>query len=83
MIHYEEAKYATDEIQATVVMVETKRQAIMFAAAYCPPRYNLKKADYLNFVRSQGERFMVGGDYNAKNTHWGVKADHMQRKRAI
>jgi hypothetical protein len=48
-----------------------KRQAITFAAPYCPPRYNLKKTDYLNFLRSLGERFMVGGDYNAKNTHWG------------
>jgi hypothetical protein len=53
----------------------------MFAAAYCPPRYNLKKTDYLNFPSSLGERFMVGGDYNTKNL--GVKADHTQRKRTI
>jgi hypothetical protein len=72
-IHHEEAKYETDEIQATVVTVEIKRQAITFAAAYCPPSYNLKKTDYLNFLRSLGERFMVGGDYNAKNTHWGSR----------
>jgi exonuclease III len=50
MIHLGEAKYATDEIQATVT-VKTKRQAITFAAAYCPPRYKLKKTDYLNFLR--------------------------------
>jgi hypothetical protein len=60
MIHLEEAKYATDEIQATVVTVKTKRKAITFAAAYCPPRYNLKKTDYLNFLSSVGERFMGG-----------------------
>jgi exonuclease III len=59
MLHHGEAKYATDEIQATVT-VTTKRQAITFAAAYCPPKYNLKKTDYLNFVSSLGERFMVG-----------------------
>jgi hypothetical protein len=41
-----------------------------FAAAYGPLRYNLKKTDYLNFLSSLGERFMVGGAYNAKNTLW-------------
>jgi hypothetical protein len=35
-IHDEEVKYATDEIQAAVVMVKTKGQAITFAAAYSP-----------------------------------------------
>jgi exonuclease III len=70
MIHHEEAKHARDEIQATVVTVKTKRQAITFVAVYRPPRYNLKKTDYLNFLSSLGERFVVGGDYNAKNIHW-------------
>jgi hypothetical protein len=66
-IHHEEAKYAKDEIQATLVMVKTKGQA-----EYCPPprKYNLKKTDYLYFLSGIGERFMVGGDYNAKNTLW-------------
>jgi hypothetical protein len=35
MVHHEEAKYATDKIQATAVTTEMKRQAITFAAAYC------------------------------------------------
>jgi hypothetical protein len=66
MMHHEEAKYVTDEIHATVIMVKTKRQATTFAAAYCSSRYNLKKTDHLNFLRSLRER----GDYNAKITHW-------------
>jgi exonuclease III len=61
-IHLEEVKYVIDEIQATMVMVKTKQQAITFAAAYCPLRYNLKKTNYLNFLRNLGERFMVRGD---------------------
>jgi hypothetical protein len=36
------------------------------------PRHNLK-TDYLNFLSSLGERFRVGGDYNAKNTIWGSR----------
>jgi exonuclease III len=58
MVHHihEEAKYVTNEIQATAVTIEMKRQAITFAAAYCPPRYNLRKTDYLNFLRSLGKK---------------------------
>jgi exonuclease III len=70
MIHHEEANYATDEIQATVVTVKTKQQAITFASAYCPLRYSLKKPDYLNFLSSLGEKIMVGVDCNSENTHW-------------
>jgi hypothetical protein len=43
MMHHEEANYVTDEIQAIVITVKTRRQATTFAAAYCPSRYNLKK----------------------------------------
>jgi exonuclease III len=52
--NHEEAKYVTDENQATVVTVKTKGQAVMFAAVYCPLRYSLKKTDYLNFLSSLG-----------------------------
>jgi exonuclease III len=72
-IHHEEVKYVMDKIQVTMVTVKTKWQAKTFAAVFCPPRYNLKKADYLNFLRSIGEIFMVGGDYKAKNTNWGSR----------
>jgi hypothetical protein len=79
MIHHEEEKYTTDEIQATVVTVKTKRQAITFAAAYCPPWYNLKKTDYLNFLSSLED----WRELQRKEYTLGVKADHTQRKRAI
>lgn len=71
--HHEETKYATSEIQATAVTVKTKKQSVTFAAAYCPPRYNLKKENYLRFLRSLGERFIIGGDYNSKNINWGSR----------
>jgi hypothetical protein len=80
MIHHEEAKYAMGEIEATIVTVKTKRKAITFAMTYCPRRYNLKKTDYLNFLSSLGKRFMLGGDYNAKNTHWGSRLTTHKRK---
>ena len=45
-----------------------KRQAV-----YCPPRYNLKQEDYTFLLQSLGERFILGGDFNAKHTYWGSR----------
>lgn len=41
--HYEGPKYATKEIQATIVRIQTKKGYNTIAAIYCPPRYKLKK----------------------------------------
>lgn len=70
---YELAKYETEQIQATSIRIRTKRYEITIAAIYCPPKHNLKKLDYSNLLQSLGEKFILGGDYNAKHTHWGSR----------
>jgi exonuclease III len=69
--HIIENRYETDEIQFTAVKIRTKKQNITIAAAYCPPGRNLKQENYQEFFATLGERFVLGGDYNAKNTQWG------------
>lgn len=71
--HYEEAKYDTEEIQATAVSIKTRNYSIVVAGIYCPPKHSLKKENYLEFLKQLGRRFIVGGDFNAKNTHWGSR----------
>jgi len=66
--YYEEEKYETEEIQATTIMVKTKKYILTVSATYCPLRHNLKKMDYLRYLQSLGEKFIIGGDYNAKNS---------------
>ena len=73
ILHYEQGKYQTKEIQATTVSVKTKNYLLSIAAIYCPPRYNLKKENYSLFFKSIGENFIVGGDFNAKHTFWGSR----------
>jgi hypothetical protein len=43
------------------------------AGIYCPPKHPLKKYEYLEFLGHMGNRFIVEGDFNAKNTHWGSR----------
>lgn len=42
-------------------------------AAYCPPRHNIKKNQYIAVLSKLGPRFIIGGDLNAKHTAWGSR----------
>lgn len=71
--HYEEQHLQNEEIQLTIVGIKSTKQKLLVRALYCPPRHNLKKENYLNILQHLGDRFIVGGDYNAKHTDWGSR----------
>jgi exonuclease III len=58
--HFEEEKYVTCDIQATIVTVET--------SIYCPPRYNIYANEFKTLFDKINSRFIIGGDFNAKHT---------------
>jgi len=70
---HEEIKYETEGIQATAVCIKARNYSIVIVGIYCPPKHPLKKYEYLEFLGQMGNRFIVGGDFNAKNTHWGSR----------
>jgi hypothetical protein len=43
------------------------------AVVYCPPRHNIKQKNFFEFFQSLGSKFIVGGDYNCKNSLWGSR----------
>ena len=71
--HYEECHIQKPEIQLTLVSIKSLKQNLVIGAAYCPPKHNLKMQDYKAFLQQAGERFIIGGDYNAKNVDWGSR----------
>lgn len=70
--YQEEQHIQSREIQLTLVCINSIKQKLI-VGAICPPRYNLKTPDFVEFLREAGERFIVGGDYNAKHVDWGVR----------
>jgi hypothetical protein len=46
---------------------------LTIAAIYCLPRYNNKHTNYTNLLKTLGNRFLAGGDFNAKNINWGCR----------
>jgi hypothetical protein len=71
--HFEEISISTEKMQVTVVTIKCKTQTLKVAAIYCPPRYNLKKEDYMFLLHNLGKTFILGGDFNAKHTYWGSR----------
>ena len=40
---------------------------------YSPPRHKIEAEDYKNFFHHLGNKFIAGGDWNAKHTNWGFR----------
>lgn len=66
-------KLESDEIQAISVSINTRNHKVVVSAIYCPPRYNIKENAYTQFFKQLGEKFVIGGDFNAKHTDWGSR----------
>lgn len=65
--------YDEPDIQSVAVCINTKQYSLTVAAIYCPPRHTIDKDKYFRFFQTLGERFVLGGDFNAKNTYWGSR----------
>lgn len=71
--HYEEAKYSSYEIQATTITVAMTNQLLSLTSIYCPPRYAIEADQFVELLTQQRHSFIIGGDFNAKHTHWGSR----------
>jgi hypothetical protein len=38
-----------------------------------PPKHNIKADRYVEIFKNIGNRFIIGGDFNAKHIHWGSR----------
>lgn len=73
LMHYERERYETEKIQAASINIKTKKYEITVTAMYSPPKHTIQKDEYVSFLRTLGEKYILGGDFNAKHTHWGSR----------
>lgn len=71
--HYVHHNIQEESMQVSSITLLVNSKNCNIAAIYCPPRYNLKEADYVSLFKSLGPNFVIGGDFNAKNTYWGSR----------
>lgn len=63
----------TDQLQATSISVHDNLGSLTLSAVYCPPKHKIKEECFTNFFKTLGQRFICGGDWNAKNVSWGSR----------
>ncbi|PNF38076.1 hypothetical protein B7P43_G18153 [Cryptotermes secundus] len=71
--HHELPHYQTPKIQAANIQINASPWPFTTTAIYCPPRHSISTEEYIEFLQSQGNKFLIGGDWNAKNTAWGAR----------
>ena len=71
--HNEEVKIEAEDIQAMALNIKTKKYDIVVARLYSPPKHNIKAERYVELFKNMGNRFIIGGEFNAKHTHWGSR----------
>ncbi|WP_333765295.1 endonuclease/exonuclease/phosphatase family protein, partial [Streptomyces sp. IBSBF 2390] len=69
--HFEFGKVETNEIQMTIVQINSLKQKLHVGAVYCSPSYRIKKESFKNLFLDAGERFILGGGFKAKHVDWG------------
>ena len=69
--HYEIEQICKDYIQVTNVTIEDTNGPFTFFAVYCPPKFSIGQEIFSEIFKSLGNRFLAGGDYNAKYPWWG------------
>lgn len=71
---------AETNLQAAGVKVFTDRHPLYIYSIYFPPRFNVKCDEFEDFFKKLGNKFIVGGDFNAKHPWWGSRIHNPKGK---
>lgn len=71
--HHIHSTFQEPWMQATTITINENMGPINISAVYCPPRHNLKQHMFDRYFDTLGNRFISGGDWNCKHTHWGSR----------
>jgi hypothetical protein len=68
---------------ATNVSIVDSTDSLTISALYFPPRYGVKQDQFEEFYNTLGQRFISGGEYNAKHTDWGFRLDNRKGRELL
>jgi len=72
--HHEAKAHCTEAIQAAVITARLHCGTdVHIAAIYCPPKHQINADEYEEFFTQLGNKWIAGGDYNAKHHLWGSR----------
>jgi len=71
--HDEIGKFQREFFQATSIDSSDRGMAVLLFQPHSPPKYTIKKEQYIIFFKTLGNRFIAVEDYNAKHMYWRSK----------
>lgn len=71
--HFELAKVENTEIQMCSIQLNSLKQKINVGVVYCSPTCRIRKDTFKSLLVELGDRFILGGDFNAKHLDWGSR----------
>ena len=71
--HFEIESFSEDFLQATSICLSQWNGNCIISSVYSPPRHAIKTHQYLDFFNKMGNKFIIGGDFNAKHKFWGSR----------
>ncbi len=81
LCHHEVPSYRTEHIQAACVAAKLHcGTMVTLAAIYSPPRHNIRTSDYLHLFQHLGNKWIAGGDWNAKHLAFGSRLNTTKGK---
>lgn len=60
-------------VQATCIKIKSNYGDVIVSSLYFPPRYHVVNEQYNDFFNKLGNKFIAGGDFNAKHPWWGSR----------
>lgn len=71
--HFELGKVQSIDMQVSIVQVKSTKQILNIGALYCSPNCSIKRDSFKSMLSELGDRFIIGGDFNAKHLDWGSR----------
>lgn len=67
-------------IQSTTIQITLNHVPTKISSVYLPPHPAISSRQLNQFLKSLGQQFLVGGDFNAKHSQWGCISDNQRGK---
>ena len=79
----EQQPFLTDYLQSTSIQLRDKVGPLTISSIYCPPKHKITIDQYCSYMNTLGNRFLIGGDFNAKHVQWGSRINNVKGKALI
>lgn len=76
LLFYPLPQYQTAHIQACGIALILNNIPINIYAIYSPLRHSITPTHFQHFFNTLGQRFIIGGDLNAKNIQWDCRTSN-------